>query len=61
MNDLHSSSLLWTLSDDYANNRISFQEYRSQRKILLCKIDEEYNGLKRSSSECLLYSSSELT
>ncbi len=43
MSDLEVSALLRNLSEDYSNNRVSFSEYRSQRKIILRKLDEEYN------------------
>jgi len=45
MNDLDVSALLMNLSDDYSNNRISFIEYRSQRRIILRQLDEEYNQM----------------
>ena len=44
MSEENFSLMLRNLSDDYYNNRIAFEEYRSRRKIILDKIDEEYNG-----------------
>jgi hypothetical protein len=38
------STMLRKLSDDYFQNHIGFEEYRIQRKILLDKIDAEFNG-----------------
>jgi len=32
------------LSDDYYEHRISFEEYRNMRNVLLKKIDAGYNG-----------------
>ena len=43
MSDLEASALLRNLSEDYSNNRVSFSEYRLQRKIIFQKLDEEYN------------------
>ncbi len=43
MSDLDVSDLLRNLSDDYSNNRVSFSEYRLQRRIILRSLDEEYN------------------
>ncbi len=34
------------LSSDYYQNHIGFETYRSERKVLLDKIDEECNGRK---------------
>ena len=46
MSDTSYSSMLGKLSNDYYQNYIEFEEYRSQRKILLDKIDVEFNGRK---------------
>jgi len=54
MNEIKYCSLLRDLSNDYANQRISFEQYRAERKILLWKIDEEYNDVKSEFSEHLL-------
>jgi hypothetical protein len=40
------SELLRNLSKDYYQNHIGFDEYRLQRKVLLDKIDIEFNGNK---------------
>ncbi len=55
MSDLDVSDLLRNLSDDYSNNRVSFSEYRLQRRIILRKLDEEYNQFyfKDNNSEAL--------
>jgi len=34
------------LSEDYYRNHIGFERYRTERKIVLDKIDERYNGRK---------------
>ena len=44
MSDTNLSAMLRNLSREYYQNRISFEDYRAQRKILLDKIDEEFNG-----------------
>ncbi len=44
MSDTSYSATLRRLSQDYFQNHISFEEYRIQRKIILDKIDEEFNG-----------------
>jgi len=44
MSDSNFSALLRNLSGDYYHNRIGFEEYRAQRKVILDKIDEEFNG-----------------
>jgi len=46
MGDISYSAKLRDLSKDYYQNHIRFDEYRSQRKILIDKIDEEFNGRK---------------
>lgn len=43
MSDLKVSPLIKSLSDNYVNNRISFDEYRSERQIILRQIDSEFN------------------
>ena len=45
MNDGSLSEQLRHLASDYYHQRISFEQYRAQRKIILNKIDEEFNGL----------------
>lgn len=44
MSETNLSALLRDLSKAHYQNRISFEEYRIQRKIILNKIDEEFNG-----------------
>ena len=44
MNDGSLSAQLRHLSSDYYHNRIDFEQYRAQRKIILDKVDEEFNG-----------------
>ena len=46
MSDTSYSAMLRRLSTVYFHNHISFEEYRIQRKIILDKIDEEFNGRK---------------
>ena len=46
MNDLSYSESLRELSKDYYQHHISVEEYRSNRKLILDKIDEEFNGVK---------------
>lgn len=36
--------MLRNLSNDYYQNKIGFEEYRGQRKIILDKIDAEFNA-----------------
>jgi len=43
MSDLKVSPLIKTLSDNYVNNRISFDEYRFERQVILRQIDSEFN------------------
>ena len=49
MNEISYSLLLRNLSDDHFRRRITFEEYRTQRKKILDNIDVEFNGLKLSS------------
>ncbi len=51
MNDLSFSSMLRTLSEDYYNRKLSLEEYRTQRKSILSKIDAEFNGIKPDAGE----------
>jgi len=48
MSEASYSMMLLSLSKDYYQNHIGFEEYRLQRKIILDKIDEEFNGYKSS-------------
>lgn len=45
MNFRENMASLRTLSDDYYHNRLSFVEYRQQRKMLIDLIDEDLNGV----------------
>jgi len=47
MSEENFSVILRNLADDYFNDRIPFNEYRSKRKIILDKIDEEFNGIEQ--------------
>ena len=38
------SRMLRNLSNDYYQNRIEFEDYRNRRKMILDKIDVEFNG-----------------
>ena len=51
MPDISYSAKLRDLSKDYYQNHIKFDEYRSQRKIIIDKIDEEFNGYKPQNIE----------
>jgi hypothetical protein len=51
MTNTNYSVILRTLSNRYYLNQISFQDYRAQRKIILDKIDEEFNGHKQGEIE----------
>ena len=42
------SLMLRNLTDAYYHEAIGFEEYRAQRKIILDKIDEEFNGLQNT-------------
>jgi len=44
MSDISYSAKLRELSKDYYQNHIRLDEYRSQRKLIIDKIDEEFNG-----------------
>ena len=44
MNDGSLSAQVRHLASDYYHQRISFEQYRSQRKIILNRMDEELNG-----------------
>ena len=46
MSDLSYSAMLRDLSKNYYQNHIGFEDYRAQRKSVLDKIDEEFNGRK---------------
>jgi len=51
MSDISYSAKLRELSKDYYQNHIRFDEYRSQRKLIIDKIDEEFNARKIIDSE----------
>lgn len=38
------ATILQSLCQDYMNHKLSFNDYRRKRKILLLKIDEQFNG-----------------
>ena len=44
MNENNYSGMLRTLSKEYYQGHISFDEYREKRKSILDEIDAEYNG-----------------
>ena len=46
MSELSYSARLRELSKNYYQSHIGYEEYRSQRKEVLDKIDEEFNGRK---------------
>ena len=51
MSENSYSLLLRNLSDAYYQETIGFDEYRAQRKIILDKIDEDFNGLQNMQLE----------
>lgn len=51
MSEASYSLMLRNLSSDYYHNHIAFDEYRSQRKIILDKIDKELNGTESAENE----------
>lgn len=51
MSEFSFSDRLRDLSNEYCQSHISFEEYRSMRKVILDKIDEEYNGFKQASEK----------
>lgn len=51
MSDISYSEQLRNLSKDYYQNHIRFSEYRSQRKVIIDIIDEEFNGRKAKIAE----------
>ena len=51
MSEASYSLMLRNLSSDYYNNRIGFDEYRSQRKVILDKIDKELNGTQAAEDD----------
>lgn len=38
------ATILQSLCHDYMNHKLTFNDYRRKRKILLLKIDEQFNG-----------------
>ncbi|VAW68091.1 hypothetical protein MNBD_GAMMA09-2413 [hydrothermal vent metagenome] len=46
MSEISYAEQIKRLSNDYYHNHLGFEEYRSQRKVFLDKIDEEFNGRK---------------
>ena len=46
MSEVSYSAKLRALSKDYYQNHLRFDEYRAQRKLVIDKIDEEFNGQK---------------
>jgi len=46
MSDISYSAKLRELSKDYYQNHLRLDEYRAQRKEVIDKIDEEFNGRK---------------
>lgn len=46
MSEINHTVKLTALLKNYYQHHISFDEYRSHRKVILDKIDEELNGQK---------------
>ncbi|MCP4492612.1 MAG: hypothetical protein GY820_35690 [Gammaproteobacteria bacterium] len=44
MDESSYTLMLRNLTNDYFHNHIGFDEYRSQRKLILDKVDKEVNG-----------------
>ena len=44
MNEISYSTKLRELSKDYYQSHLGFEDYRRERKEVLDKIDEEFNG-----------------
>lgn len=51
MNDFSYSILIRNLCDEYNEHNISLNEYLQQRKFLLNKIDQEFNGVNIEETE----------
>jgi hypothetical protein len=51
MTELSLSEMLRALSKEYYQCHIGFDEYRARRKVILDRIDEEYNGRKLSDAQ----------
>lgn len=51
MSESSYSTILRNLSKEYSQKHIGFEEYRARRKIILDKIDKEFNGRKLSEAE----------
>jgi hypothetical protein len=51
MSENSYSLLLRNLSNDYYYNHMSFEDYRVQRRIILDKIDEDFNGTETMQTE----------
>lgn len=51
MSEASYALMLRNLSHDYYHNHIDIAEYRSQRKIILDKIDKELNGAEAASTD----------
>lgn len=47
MSDTSYAAMLLRLSKQYYQGHIGFEKYRIQRKTILDKIDEEFNGCKQ--------------
>ncbi len=47
MSDLSYSAMLRSLSADHYYQRITREEYRQQRRQILDRIDEEFNGRRQ--------------
>ena len=51
MSEPSLSEMLRSLSKEYYQCLIGLDEYRARRKVILDRIDEEYNGRKLSGTE----------
>ena len=51
MSDTSYSVMLRNLSREYYQSHIGFEEYRMQRKSILDKIDQDFNGYQSHDSQ----------
>ncbi len=45
MSDLKESAIILSLSEDYACNQISFDDYRKQRRAILLQLEKQLNQI----------------
>lgn len=52
MSDLDVSIDIMALADDYANNLISFADYRAQRREILLQLEKDLNQVSFAKKDC---------